>query len=197
MNRSRLALGILGLAAAYGLYRASHPKIPAYIRPVADFDLHRYLGQWYEIARLDSETGPALIQTFTEYSLRWNGSIKMVSGGFDPWQSRFVRSVATARFQCSQHVAALKVSSLWPFYRGYNIVDLDPDYRWAIIVGSDRRSFQALSREPVLEESLRLRIVARAVALGIRPLDLVWVQQEVTPPAMLAEMGSWAATDPE
>lgn len=191
MSKAKLILGLAGLAAGYGLYRASHPRIPSHIRPVADFDLNRYLGRWYEIARLENRFEKGLIQTRAEYSLRWNGSVRVVNSGFDPWQSRIVKSVGTARFQRSNDIAALKVSFFSPFYGGYNIVDLDRDYRWAIVVGSSRRYFWALSREPLLDEELRLRIVSRAVTLGIRPSELVWVPHDVPETPVLAEMGNW------
>jgi len=64
-----------------------------------------------------------------------------VNRGFDPWSERDKEAVGLAKFKGDPTVGALKVSFLWPFYGGYNVIDLDPDYGWAIIIGIKPKIF--------------------------------------------------------
>ncbi len=71
---------ILGLAALSGLlFIQCQRAIPEKATPIANFDLNRYLGKWYEIARLDFKHEKNLMQTTASYSLNEDGSVKVVN----------------------------------------------------------------------------------------------------------------------
>ncbi|MBV2144228.1 lipocalin family protein [Falsochrobactrum sp. TDYN1] len=177
MNPKRMALSAAGLLAGYAIYRAVAPKIPAGVVPVSNFDAERYLGKWFEVGRLDNRFERGLIKTTAEYTLNDDGSIHVVNSGFDALRGRHKQVSGTAVFVRGPNDGALKVSFFGPFYGGYNIIALDEDYRWAIIVGSSTDYFWVLSRDPELPINLRARATEMAEQVGIDPSRINWVQQ--------------------
>lgn len=177
MTVRRIILGAAGLTVAYAVMRELSLVPPEGINPVRQFDLNRYLGKWYEVGRLENRFERGLVKTTAEYALNSNGTVRVVNRGFDPARQRQKEAVGTAKFIGDQSVGALKVSFFWPFYGGYNIIDLDPEYGWAIIVGSSHTYFWVLSRDPELSETLRSRAKLTAIAAHIDPEDIFWVHQ--------------------
>jgi apolipoprotein D and lipocalin family protein len=177
MTVRRLILGAAGLTVAYAVMRELSLVPPEGINPVRQFDLSRYLGKWYEVGRLENRFERGLVQTTAEYSLSSNGTVRVVNRGFDRVRQREKEAIGTAKFIGDQTVGALKVSFFWPFYGGYNVIDLDPEYEWAIIVGSSRKYFWVLSRDPVLSEALRSRAKVTANAAGVDSQQIYWVLQ--------------------
>ena len=172
--------GIIGLAAMAGLamYAARSPRVPPSIRPIEDFELHRYLGKWYELARIDHNFERGLQRTQAEYSLNPNGSIHVINRGFDPKRGewRVSRGKATPIFKSS--IAALKVSFFGPFYGGYNVVALDENYQWAMVIGSTLDYFWILSRQPSLPEGVEEDLMRQAHLLGVDIQKILWVHQD-------------------
>jgi apolipoprotein D and lipocalin family protein len=68
--------------------------------------------------------------------------------------------------------ARLEVSFFWPFWGGYWIIDLDPDYRWAVVGHPSRDYLWILSRTRTLDETLYQRLLARLPAQGYDPARL-------------------------
>lgn len=178
MTLRKLVFGAAGLAVAYAAVRKSRIAPLEGVKPVEQFDISRYLGKWYEVGRLENRFERGLVRTTAEYSMNANGTVRVVNRGFDTIRLRQKEATATAKFVGDESVGALKVSFFWPFYGGYNVIDLDPEYRWAIVVGSSRKYFWVLSRDPVLPEALRSRAELAAFATGIDPKDVFWVPQE-------------------
>lgn len=173
----KLLLGAAGVTVAYAVMRELSLVPPEGITPVRQFDLSRYLGKWYEVGRLENRFERGLIQTTAEYALNSNGTVRVVNRGFDPIRQRQKEAIGTAKFIGNQTVGALKVSFFWPFYGGYNIIDLDPEYGWAIIVGSSRKFFWVLSRGSTLTDELKSRVAITAIAAGIDSEQIYWVAQ--------------------
>lgn len=170
-----LALGAAGVAAWYALRR---PPIPASVIPVSDFDLERFMGKWYEVARIDSGNENAWQRTQVEYARRANGSIRIEHRRYDPRKREWQRASGVAKPVLGRDVGALKVSSFGPIYEGYNVVALDPKYHWAMVIGSRLDQFWILSRTPFLPAGLEDRLLHQANNLGV-PIDQVqWVHQD-------------------
>lgn len=172
-------LALLSLAALVGC--ASYNKTTARqagVVPVRNFDADRYLGKWYELGRIENSFERGMTQTTANYSLNKDGSIKVVNGGFDPAKGKYRDAVGKAKFVEGPSVGALKVSFFGPFYGGYNVVALDDDYQWAIVVGPNpNKYFWVLSRQPKLSTSLKNRALAVARDLNVDPSKILWVQQ--------------------
>lgn len=177
MSAKRLILAAVGLFAGYKLYKANNPKVPENIEPVRNFDLNRYLGKWYEVARVENRFERGLIKTTAEYTLNEDGTVNVLNRGVDEVSGRHKRASGTAKFVLEQDVGALKVSFFGPFYGGYNIVALDEDYQWAIIVGSSPKYFWVLSRTPEVPAVLRERVLNIAAEVGVITNNIKWVPQ--------------------
>lgn len=170
-----LALTAVGAAAWFALRR---PVIPPTAIPVSDFDLGRYLGKWYEVARIDNRYEKGLQRTQTEYSRGPRGSIRVENRGYDPRKREWEVATGKAKTVLGLDVGALKVSFFGPFYDGYNIVALDPKYRWAMVVGSTLDKFWILSRTPFLPMGLEDRLLRQAQAMGVPVERVIWVHQD-------------------
>lgn len=177
MNAKKLLLAAVGLFAGYKLYKASHPEIPENVSPVTGFELDRYLGKWFEVARVDNRFEKGLIKTTAEYTLNGDGTVNVLNSGVDENSGRYKRASGTAEFVRDKYEGALKVSFFGPFYGGYNIVALDEDYRWAIIVGSSPKYFWVLSRTAEFPKELKERAIKVASEVGVTSDKLNWVQQ--------------------
>jgi apolipoprotein D and lipocalin family protein len=156
--------------------------IPDNVSPVSGFDVNRYLGTWYEIARLDHSFERGLEQVTAEYSLRDDGGIRVVNQGYDKTKQRWKRAEGKAYFIGESDVGRLKVSFFGPFYGGYNIIDLDQQsYRYALVSGPDTSYLWILARQPQLDISITERLLGKASQLGFDTSQIIFVEQN--PPA--------------
>ena len=144
--------------------------------PVTDFDLDRYLGTWYEIARLDHSFERGLTRVSAEYSLRPDGGVRVLNRGFNAAKNRWQEAEGRAYFVLDPNTAYLKVSFFGPFYGAYIVTELDPDYRHVLVSGPNHDYLWILARTPHLEATVRDRLVARAKALGFATDELIWVE---------------------
>lgn len=153
--------------------------IPDNVSPVSGFDVNRYLGKWYEIARLDHSFERGLEQVTAEYSLRDDGGIRVVNQGYDRANQRWKRAEGKAYFIGKSDVGRLKVSFFGPFYGGYNIIDLDrQSYRYALVSGPDTSYLWILARQPELDISITERLLEKASAFGFDTSRIIWVEQK-------------------
>ena len=177
--RLSLATALGAGAAAYLTWRALRiPPRPTGVQPVDNFDVSRFLGRWYEIARIDHRSEKGLVRSRAEFSLAPNGCIQVINRGFDIRHNRWKQARGKAQFVGRSNEAALKVSFCRPFYVGYNVVALDEQYQWAMVIGSSLDCFRILSRSPVLADSVRQQLLAQADQIGIDLERILWVMQD-------------------
>lgn len=173
-----LRLPLLLLAGAMLLVACAPTSPPEGIAVVRPFDLKRYQGRWYEMARLDHAFERGLTDVYATYTPQPDGSVQVVNRGFDPATGKWREAVGRALFIGDHETGSLKVSFFGPFYGGYHVAALDEDYRWALVVGPDRSYCWVLARDPHLDPAQRELIVARARSLGIDTAALIWVTHE-------------------
>ena len=155
--------------------------IPENATAVKDFQLNRYLGTWYEIARLDHRFERGLSQVQAQYSLREDNGIRVINRGFDAKKGKWSEAEGKAYFVGDSDIGRLKVSFFGPFYGAYNIVHLDQeDYRYAMVTGPNARYLWILAREPHLEPAIVDRLVAEAEALGFPVDELIFPEHDGT-----------------
>ena len=143
-----------------------------------DFDLERYLGTWYEIARLDHRFERGLSEVSADYSLRADGGVKVVNRGFDADSGDWKESVGRAYLLEAPDTGRLKVSFFGPFYGAYNIIALDrQDYQFAMVAGPDTSYLWILSRTPQLPQATVEQLVEQAQQLGFPVEELIFVDQ--------------------
>ncbi len=153
-------------------------RVPTGLQPVSGFDSQRYLGKWYEIARLDHSFERGLTNVTAEYAARPNGGIAVVNRGYDPGARKWREARAVARFRGDRSVGSLRVCFLWPFWGGYHVIALDQkDYRYAMVSGPSRAYLWILSREPALPAPVMADLVAKARLWGFAVDKLVHVDQ--------------------
>lgn len=153
--------------------------IPQNVKPVDNFDVHRYLGKWYEIARLDHAFERGLTRVSAEYTLREDGGLKVVNRGYSAEKDKWKEAVGKAYFVEEPSKGYLKVSFFGPFYGSYVIMDLDHDnYQYSLVCGPDKSYLWILSRTPAMQTEVKDRLVAKAAALGFDTSKLIYVTQD-------------------
>jgi apolipoprotein D and lipocalin family protein len=163
------------LLSCAGAILAGCAGAPAGVQPVSGFELQRYLGTWYEVARLDHSFERGLERVTASYELREDGGVKVVNRGFDVAKGEWKEAVGKAYFVGSPDIGQLKVSFFGPFYGGYNVIALDKDYRWVMICGPSTSYLWILSRDPGLPPEVLAPLVARARSLGFDTDGLIFV----------------------
>jgi apolipoprotein D and lipocalin family protein len=148
--------------------------IPEGVRPVIGFRLDLYLGTWYEIARLDHSFERGLTAVSATYSRRPDGGVDVLNRGYDAAKGRWKEARGRAYFLGSPDVGSLEVSFFGPFYGGYHVFALDPDYRWALVAGYDHDYLWILARERQLPPALLEDLLATARGAGFDPDGLIF-----------------------
>lgn len=161
--------------AVAALSACSTPRMPEGIQPVSGFDVERYLGDWHEVARIENSFERGLVQTSAHYSRNEDGTVKVINRGYNPVSKKWKEAEGTARFVGEPTQAALKVSFFGPFYGGYNVVALDENYQWAMVVGSSKDYLWILSRTPTVPGHVRDHLMERARTLGIDVSKILWM----------------------
>lgn len=159
------------------LMSACSTTVPNGLHPVTPFELNRYLGQWYEIARLDHSFERGMSDVNATYQMQDDGSIKVVNRGYNTQRQEWKEAIGRALLIGDPATASLKVSFFGPFYGGYHVIALDPDYRWSLVAGPDRDYLWILARDKTLPVEVREQLLSQAKALGFVTDKLIWVGQ--------------------
>ncbi len=157
--------------------------IPEQVEPIRNFDAQRYLGTWYEIARLDHSFERGLSHVSAEYSPREGGGIRVLNRGYKASKGRWKDAEGKAYSVGDPQLGHLKVSFFGPFYASYVIFDLDPGYRTAFVSGNTHGYLWLLSRTPTIDDETRARFLTMAKARGFDTASLIWVDQDDPPAA--------------
>lgn len=164
------------MISAIGAILTSCSTIPKGLNAVSPFEKDRYLGKWYEIARLDFRFEKGLNNTTAEYSLRDNGKINVVNKGFNYTKNKWKEAVGKAKFAGADDIAMLKVSFFGPFYSGYNVIAIDKDYKYALVSGKSLKYLWILSRETSIPESIKSNYLKISSDAGFDTSKLIWVE---------------------
>ena len=141
--------------------------IPRGVTVVDNFNLDRFLGTWYEVARIDNSFEKDLEQVSASYTRAEDGSVKVINKGYDRKKRQLQTIQGRGVFVGDTSKGALKVSFFGPFYASYNVIALDKTgYRWAMVCGRDPSYFWILSKDPEMEPGLLKDLVAQAKSLG-------------------------------
>lgn len=176
-THNSLVKGVVGgtiLAATVAIYMNSHRTIPYGVKAVKPFDIKKYLGKWYEMARLDYHFEKSLDNVSAEYSLNKDGSVRVVNSGYNYKKSQKEESVGIAKFVGTTDEAKLKVSFWGPFYSGYNVIAIDKNYKYALVAGKSRKYLWVLSRETSIPEEVKKDYIEKAKSLGFKVNKLIW-----------------------
>ena len=166
-------LGIFGI-----LTFNSCSTIPEGATAVTPFDKEKYLGKWYEIARMDFRFERNLNNTTANYSVNNDGTIKVDNRGFNYKTMKWEQAIGIAKFVGKPNVAMLKVSFFRPFYSGYNVIALDSEYKYALVAGKNLSYLWILSRETTIPENIKQNYLKIAENLGFKTSSIIWVEHD-------------------
>ncbi len=178
MNKKK-SLFLLTAAAAgsiiYNIWKPIKSKLPV----IQDFDLERYLGKWYEIARIDFYWEKGLKNVSAEYTKNEDGSIRVNNQGIRIKDNKPKQSIGKAKPASKVvHEGALKVSFFGPFYAGYNIMHIDENYQNALIFGDNLDYMWILSRQKNIPDHIKQLYLDYAEKAGYQIEKLTWTIQE-------------------
>ncbi len=149
--------------------------IPDNAKAVRNFELERYLGTWYEIARLDHPFERGLSQVRAEYIRRDDGGVSVINSGYNQKEGEWETAKGKAYFVDSPDIGRLKVSFFGPFYGAYNVVALDEElYSYSMVISSNRSYLWILARQPTLDSITVAELVERASELGFNTDELIY-----------------------
>ncbi|CAH0169313.1 Outer membrane lipoprotein Blc [Pedobacter sp. Bi126] len=169
-----LALGV-GVIAINLISCVSIPKGATAVKP---FKKDKYLGKWYEIARMDFKFEKDLNNVTATYSLKDDGSIKVDNRGYNYVKKEWKQSIGKAKFVNESNEGRLKVSFFGPFYAGYNVIEVDSDYQYALVAGNNLKYLWILSRNKSIPENIKQQYLRKAESLGYDTATLVWTKQD-------------------
>ncbi|MBL1214568.1 MAG: lipocalin [Ignavibacteriae bacterium] len=170
MRKKYIALLTLFIAGCLGM--------PEGITPINNFELEKYLGKWYEIARLDHSFERGLDSVSAQYSMRDDGGLKVINRGFNTEDNEWSESEGKAYFVNDEDEGYLKVSFFGPFYGSYVIFELDKEnYQHAFVSGNTTSYLWLLSRTPTVDEEVMDKFLNRSRELGFNTEELIFVNQ--------------------
>ena len=152
--------------------------MPKGVEPVSGFELNRYLGKWYEVARLNHSFEEGLSQVSAEYSVNEDGSVKVINRGYSKEEQEWNEAEGKAKFIGAEDQGYLKVSFFGPFYGSYVVFELDKEnYQYAFVSGPDLDYLWLLSRTKEVDQDVIERFVSTAQSLGFKTNELIFVEQ--------------------
>jgi apolipoprotein D and lipocalin family protein len=151
--------------------------MPESVRPINGFELERYLGKWYEVARLDHSFEKGLSQVTAEYRLREDGGVLVLNRGFSESKNEWKEAEGNAYFVNSISEGYFKVSFFGPFYGSYVIFELDREnYQYAFVSGPSTKYLWLLSRTPSVEIKIIEKFIEMSKSHGFDTDYLIFVQ---------------------
>lgn len=157
---------------------SSCTSIPKNAKAVENFDVNKYLGTWYEIARFDFRFEKNLNNVSAQYSLNEKGNVIVLNSGYNFIEKEWKKADGLAKFRGNKDIAALKVSFFGPFYSGYNVVALDENYQYALIAGKNLDYLWILSRTKDIPETIKTDYLKIAEEIGYDTSKLIWVTHD-------------------
>jgi apolipoprotein D and lipocalin family protein len=165
------ALALLCIASQSGC-----TGVPDGAQAVTGFELDRYLGTWYEVARLDHRFERGMFNVTANYSMRDDGGVSVVNRGYEAAKGEWNEATGKAYFVGAADVGQLKVSFFGPFYGAYNVLELDKDnYQYALVSGPNRDYLWILSRSSILDQDVMSALVNKAKSLDFPTDELIYV----------------------
>ncbi len=183
------------LSTVFFLFLMGCVGIPENVVPVDNFKIKKYLGKWYEIARLNHSFERGLTHVTADYSMRDDGGVRVVNRGFSAESNSWKEVEGKAYFVKGSNQGYLKVSFFGPFYGSYIIFGLDHEnYQYALVCGPDKSYLWILARSPIIKEDIKHSLMEKAAASGFDIRKLIFVDQDKSPDnANSAEAKSRAA----
>ncbi len=166
-----------GSILLFGLFSCKQTEMVS--NTVPELDIERYMGPWYEIARFDHSFERGLVGCMANYTLQSDGMVKVTNTGFKGGlDGKFKESVGKAYRPDDNVPGKLKVSFFMNFYSEYNVLELSPDYRFALIGSKTDNYLWILCRTPQMTQDEIDFLLNSAQSRGYDTSKLIWVEHE-------------------
>ena len=153
-------------------------SLPTGIKPVNNFNLDKYLGTWYEIARIDNSFERGLTKVTATYTMRNDGGVNVLNKGYNAKHDSWKQAEGKAYFIEDEKIGHLKVSFFGPFYASYVVVDTDAKHQqFAVVSGYNKDYLWLLSRKPTVSDEVMNDFMALAKNKGFNMDELILVAQ--------------------
>ncbi len=158
------------LVAIIFLFFLSLTGIPN--KPVSTIDIKKFSGKWYSLYSIPTMFDKGSSHTTVDYKLNSDGYYDVTTSGKE--ESGKDKIVHSKLFPVKEHNnSEMKAQFLWPFKVDYWVVDLAPDYSWAVVGHPDHKFLFILSRKPEMDPKLHEELVSRCKAMGYAVNELV------------------------
>lgn len=148
------------------------------LETVAEVDLARYAGKWYEIASIPTSFQKGCHCTTAEYELK-DGYVRVINTcRKNSVEGEIDRAKGKAFVVDGSNNARLKVQFFWPFRGDYYIIDLAEDYSYAMVGAPNRNYLWLLSRTPALPQATIDQLKVTAQRKGFDPNRLRFTEQD-------------------
>ena len=149
------------------------------IAAVQELDVPRYMGRWYEIARLPQSFERDISHVSANYTLEENGTVQVINRGMKNGKVKEIAGIAKFKNPGKfPQEGELLVSFFRPFYFDYRIIELAPDYSYAVVTGSRKDTLWILARKPEMETEQLFLILSWLQALGFETEHMDFPEQD-------------------
>lgn len=176
LSGSAAAAVMAGIALAY-VNKKKQQDLPS-LEVAENVDLDKYLGEWYEIARLPTSFEKNCYATKAIYSKNTDGTIIVENMCHKGDVEGPVKSVKGKAYVAEEgNNAKLKVQFFWPFKGDYWILDLEKNYEYALVGEPSRKNMWILSRTPRIELNALQLLIKKATEKGFDIQKLIYTEQ--------------------
>ena len=142
-----------------------------FIPPVQNFEISKYLGTWYEIARTDNSFEKGCTNVTANYQLRTDGGIDVLNQCLK--NGKHKQAKGRGYFKDSSNIGSLKVTFFWPFYGNYYVIYLDETYSHAIVYGGSPKYIWILSRNEKITKAKLEFLLSKIRDFKLDPESLI------------------------
>ncbi|TMM46326.1 lipocalin [Colwellia ponticola] len=153
--------------------------MPNSVKPISNFDVNKYKGKWYEIARLDHSFERGLSRVTAQYTVKDDGSVLVINRGFSDNENKWTEAEGKAYFVNENTEGYLKVSFFGPFYGSYVIFELEREnYQYAFVSGPNVDYLWLLSKTPTVKPEIIEKFILMSKERGFNTNNLIFVSQK-------------------
>lgn len=171
------AAGALAIAAVVAWNKRRNESLVQEYPVVLPFSLIRYLGRWYEIARVNAPSEEKIEDSTADFQLNDDGTLKLIYKCYNVEKERWQRNTGKGKVAANYEEGLLKVSFLGPFWFYHYVLDITDDYKYALIGGENKSYVRILSRKKDIPEEVLNRFFEKINALDICTESIHWIKQ--------------------
>ncbi len=153
--------------------------IPEGAKPIENFQVRKYLGKWYDIARMTFEhEGPESSNVYLIYYSREDGLVGVNNNAYLDDRGEWYSRVGKAKFRGEANLGALAVYFDDLQWSGYNVMAIDGDYEYALVFGRNTDLMWMLSRTKTMPDDIKQKYLKMAEEIGYDTSKLVFTKHD-------------------